>query len=264
MKTYIINLERSGERRKHILQEAERCNLEYELIKAVDGNKLSDSDYEKFCDMDEVRKYPGWLNSGAIGCSLSHYNVYKKIIEDNVEMALVLEDDIILRDDLSEMLVRIKENIRSNEIISLFYASFAPCQLSNQNVVSLSADYDLHFPMDVNQPMMAAAYVITKEAARTLSDVILPIRGAADSWGYYYENKGFESFRCVYPVPLKVMGAKSDINYQSRHKFFTKIINDYKIPVFYQALRIARLRKIKAWSEIQLVDKASPVAEIVR
>jgi len=136
MKTYIINLERSMVRKEHILREAEKCGLSYELVKAVDGKELSREDIEEMCDVDAIEAYPDWLTPGMLGCALSHYNVYKKIIQDNTETAFVLEDDMVLPDNLPLLLDDISQQILENEVITLHYSSFKPCKLSNQNVFS--------------------------------------------------------------------------------------------------------------------------------
>jgi GR25 family glycosyltransferase involved in LPS biosynthesis len=36
------------------------------------------------------------MTKGGIGCALSHYNVYKKIVKDKIKKCLILEDDIII------------------------------------------------------------------------------------------------------------------------------------------------------------------------
>jgi len=261
MKTYIVNLERSEKRREHIVKEAERCGLDYELVKAVDGKNLTEEDFNRLCDMEEVRKSPNWLTPGMIGCSLSHYEIYKKIVKDDVDVALVLEDDVILPDNLPELLADVAREIQKNEVILLYFFSFKPCRLSEQDVVAISNDYKIYFPIDINQPITTAGYILTKEAAKKLAKIVLPIRVGPDSWGYFYENKGFESFRCIYPVPLQQTGAKSDIHSQSLRGKISKFIDDYKIPGIYHLIRSIRLKNIESRSKVELVDLPSPISK---
>lgn len=259
MKTYIINLERSKVRRKHIIGEAERCGLDYELVKAVDGSQLTDEELDRLCDMEQVRKHPNWLFPGAIGCALSHYDVYKKIIENDIDVALVLEDDVYLPDNLPDLLESIKKEIRPSEVISLYYMSFAPCQLSKKGKVSLANNYHLYYPVSVTQVISTAGYIITKKAARTLADIILPVRVTADSWGYLYEQKGFDSFRCVYPVPLKSTAMKSDIYVASLRASVSRFVENNQIPVINKLVRSIRKRNIENLTKIEFVDTISPV-----
>lgn len=41
---------------------------------------------------DPYHKRP--MTLGEVGCFLSHYNIWKKIVDENLKDALVLEDDI--------------------------------------------------------------------------------------------------------------------------------------------------------------------------
>jgi len=262
MKTYIINLERSAVRRRHILSEAEKCGLDYEFIKAVDGQALTQSDIEELCDLEAVKASPDWLTPGMLGCALSHYQIYRRIAEADDEMAFVLEDDMVLPRDLPELLDGISAKIASNEIITLYYFSFSPCLLSKQDAVRATDGYELYFPIDVSQPITTGGYVITKKAAESLLKIILPIRVGPDSWGYFYDNNGFESFRCVYPVPLRFNGAKSDIHVQKGRGRVTRFIDEKRIPVLFQLLRGIRNVSVKSRSAVRFVDERSAVAEV--
>lgn len=259
MKTYIINLERSKARREHIIGEAERCGLDYELVNAVDGSQLTDEELHRLCDEEQVRKHSDWLTPGMIGCALSHYNVYTKIVENDVDVALVLEDDACLPNNLPELLREISEEVQPNEVISLFYMSFDPCQLSKKGKVGLSNNYGLYYPVDVNQVISTAGYVITKQAAKTMENIVLPVRVSPDSWGHFYEHKGFDSFRCVYPVPLKLTAVQSDIHSQSWRGVITHFIERNKIPMLHKAVRSIRISNIESMTKIKLVNTVSPI-----
>jgi len=117
--------------------------------------------------------------------------------------------------------------------------------------------------MDVSQPISTGGYVITKDAAKTLAEIILPVRVGPDSWGDFYAQKGFQSFRCVYPVPLKFSGAKSDIHSQSWRGAITKFIDDNRIPILYGINRRIRSRNVHKLSKIEFVEEQSPVAKSI-
>ena len=97
MHAYVINLARSTDRRAHITAELQRVGLDFEFISAVDGRTLDLSD-STLIDPSLVSRcvFP----AGTVGCALSHFHVYQKILEDGRDTALVLEDDVILPDDL--------------------------------------------------------------------------------------------------------------------------------------------------------------------
>ncbi|GIV40227.1 MAG: hypothetical protein KatS3mg033_2027 [Thermonema sp.] len=78
MKTYVISLERSRERRKYIIDHCKSLNIDYQIIDAIDGNLLTQQDLENICDIETVTKFRYWLTNGAIGCALSHLKAYQK------------------------------------------------------------------------------------------------------------------------------------------------------------------------------------------
>ncbi|RHJ94922.1 glycosyltransferase family 25 protein [Parabacteroides bouchesdurhonensis] len=98
MKTYIINLKRSANRREHILKETARFPfLDVELVDAVDGRELSAQEEARLFDRQHfMDRYHGRIPSpGEIGCTLSHRRCYHKLLQSDEEYALILEDDVV-------------------------------------------------------------------------------------------------------------------------------------------------------------------------
>ena len=117
IRTFIVNLRDDVVRRKHIndILAIYKDSLDIEFIEAVDGRILSEEqrrgkfNVEKF-ETNFFRK----IMPGEIGCTLSHQNIYKKIIEEKIHIALILEDDIIIRENLSPLLPDIEKKLESN------------------------------------------------------------------------------------------------------------------------------------------------------
>lgn len=266
MKVYAINLERAVERRKHIIRQLEKYNLDYELIEGVDGKKLTDEELSRLCDLEAVQSRPYKLTVGALGCALSHLKAYQKMLADNVYVALILEDDVILPREINKLLTLVKNNIQNNEAILLHYFNVSPeiQLLSRHEPTSLNDNYSLLYP--VNFPMSGSAYVIKRETARALSEIKLPIRVEADDWGYFYKNGAVESLRCVYPKPVNLTYADTQIQIQRkyselprlRQKFY-KFVHDNRVPFFFQAYRFLFILREKYNPLISVIDEASPV-----
>lgn len=96
MRTYIINLKRSEERRKYVLKEVSRyACMDIELVEAVDGSLLSSEEIDERFDVKRFlyknRRYP---LPAEIGCTLSHRECYRRLLESGEEIALILEDDV--------------------------------------------------------------------------------------------------------------------------------------------------------------------------
>ncbi|XP_066250477.1 glycosyltransferase 25 family member [Euwallacea similis] len=95
-KIFMINLKRRSDRRKRMQLCFEELGLMVEIIDAVDGKLLNDSILQHLEFMpdfqDPYHKRP--MKLGEIGCFLSHYLIWIKVIENNYKSVLVLEDDL--------------------------------------------------------------------------------------------------------------------------------------------------------------------------
>lgn len=96
IKTYIINLKRSVDRKKYIWNETDKYSfLDRELVEAVDGRLLSEEELNARFDRKRFEKcYARYPFPGEIGCTLSHLECYRRFLESDETVALILEDDI--------------------------------------------------------------------------------------------------------------------------------------------------------------------------
>lgn len=214
--------------------------------------------------MNAVRNHSGYYApNGTIGCSISHYLVLKKIIEQNLEYAFIIEDDALLPNNINEILSELSQVIKNNEVISLFYTSHQVVKLSLTGIETLRSG-ELLFPLNIKDVAAATAYVVHKEAAKGIVKVNTPIKTNPDSWYDFYKYGGIVSFRCLYPPPVKLEYFKSSIDYIASESMIGKItavIDKYKIPALYQLLTYRRKQLIKRLSKFELVHDASPIYE---
>src|SRR5437868_3934873 len=117
---YCINLERRPDRKNNVLNEFnDYKDLKIDFIKAIDGSKIvaTESIKELFKNNDFGSR------KNVIGCALSHYNLWKKLLNDeNNDKYLILEDDIELCDDFGNKLNMILNNI--DDQIDIFYIGY--------------------------------------------------------------------------------------------------------------------------------------------
>ncbi len=90
---YLINLKRRPDRLKKMQKLLKRLKIDFTLIEAVDGK--------------EIKRIPKGLNSGIVGCHLSHLKVLKDIQEKEFEQALILEDDLIPHKEFESLLANL-------------------------------------------------------------------------------------------------------------------------------------------------------------
>ncbi len=98
---FVINLARSVDRLAHIDGQLRAQSIVFERMEAVDGNRATEAEYEGFI---AARPRPGDLvwRRGQMGCFLSHFNIWRKMAHNAIELALVLEDDVRISSDLAD------------------------------------------------------------------------------------------------------------------------------------------------------------------
>lgn len=265
MRVFVINLERSVERRVSIKQQLDFQGIAFEFIKAVDGSLLTDEYLATICNFDALAKRPYIQLKGVYGCLLSHYSIYEKIVADNIPYALILEDDVVIQPGLKAVLADIGTKIRDNEAILLFSQNnHMPTVLSDQHSEQLTGKHKLSYPMEPWALGSAAAYVISNTAARGMLNYMLPIHVAADSWVRFYEDNAIGSLRCVTPFIVKPAGFSSEIDYVKKIGIFGKavgIVKKYNIFPFKQLLDKRRSSSLEKSSRYSFTSEISPVAK---
>lgn len=84
---FMISLARASERRARMLAHLRSVDVTPTMIDAVDGRQLP-------VERKAQLLAPGaQMHDGAVGCYLSHLDVYERMVRDEIPVALVLEDD---------------------------------------------------------------------------------------------------------------------------------------------------------------------------
>ena len=79
-------------------------SLDFEFFNAIDGNELDECDYRDRWQGDWWKVMRGRLLSpGEIGCFLSHYALWKRMVATGEEHAVIMEDDVIVGQGLSDV-----------------------------------------------------------------------------------------------------------------------------------------------------------------
>ena len=116
---FVINLDRSSARWEKMRGQLDRLGLSYERFPAVDGNSQPDEFLNRYYSAELNRKrYYVPLSKSEIGCYISHLKVCEKIVSENLDYAIVLEDDLIL-DGAFKLLPHALESIKNWNYIKL-------------------------------------------------------------------------------------------------------------------------------------------------
>ena len=97
MRTFVINMQTAKERLKFMDKQLSSLWIEYEVFPAFIWKNLTKEEIWKYYDKEKsVKTLWEELTLWEIWCALSHMWIYKKMVDDNIPIALVLEDDAII------------------------------------------------------------------------------------------------------------------------------------------------------------------------
>jgi glycosyl transferase, family 25 len=256
MRTYVINLERSPERREHMLAELEAARLDYEFVTGVDGRDLDLADRSV---VDQALHSRSEYPAGMAGCALSHLRVYREFIESGADVALVLEDDVTLPADLGALADSLSAYMEGAEVVLLNYDSRDTVKFGTEDEIKVPPSRSLAYPIDVRQLGSSAAYLITREAAQRMSDLVPPVRVSPDDWWWFYRAGAFDRVRGLTPLPvLKSPRFGSTIGFYGfgkglRSRLIEPVVRR-QIPVLHQLISYRRRLIFNQMTRIEMID----------
>lgn len=189
---------------------------------------------------------------------MSHLSVYRKIVADGLDKALVLEDDVTLPADLASLADAVADQLTGAEVALLSYDTFTPCQLSIEGSVQLPSARVLALPIDIFKPRSGGAYVITREACERMVKFVLPVRVNPDDWWYWYREGALDRVRCVAPLPVrknpKLVSTMGSYRLNGAMARLAWPLVSRKVPLLHQALNYRRERIYRRFGHSELVD----------
>ena len=114
----IIHLERSLERKPQVSKLKKDLAFRTKVIEAIDGSK-ADNDFSKSYTPRLLRPYyPFNLRSAEVACFQSHRKCWQEILDQGLEAALIVEDDVDIIDEefMSAVKLAMKE-IKMGDLI---------------------------------------------------------------------------------------------------------------------------------------------------
>lgn len=183
---FVINLPRSHERREYIDTQMRQFGINYELVEAVDGYQLTKSEMLKRYgkQLFNVNPYNKQvMTPGAVGCLLSHLKLYDLIIEQDIEIACILEDDAkilsgftqilqspALHNSTWEVLLLGHYSMRHQSLVRGAETGFWTKKVCSGHYIAKPAEF----------PFLTLGYMIKKSAVEKLRRFAYPLRMPAD------------------------------------------------------------------------------------
>ena len=173
LKIFIVNLKKDKERIDFQKQQFKKENLKFERINAIYGKDLSDKEKYK-----KSGSYFNYITNTPciIGCFLSHLKIYKKIVQENLPYALIMEDDIKLLKNFRTNLNKLLNNLPNDYDIIHCGCDGSSCELNNNiNLINtkLNKNYNNNYEKyDLVKPNTLIVgtwcYLISNKAAKKM------------------------------------------------------------------------------------------------
>jgi glycosyl transferase family 25 len=121
IKKFVINLKRRPDRLELFKNHCPFNDIT--IITAIDGNNMKDE--TSAIEQEMTTRFSG-LNSGEIGCFLSHLRIFNRMRRENIPYALIFEDDAIFCDNFLEKYSKILQHLPSDTGILYLGGRFEP------------------------------------------------------------------------------------------------------------------------------------------
>lgn len=208
-KIFVINLDRCKEKKQKM--EERLKGEDYEIFKAYDGLELSTEKLEEINAgiLKEWKDpYSGRnVTWGEVGCSLSHYCIYEKCVEENIETAIILEDDVIIPKNFSE---HIDDCLESLNLIDDWEFCYLGRKLMDSNNKSLDLTEKI---IKAGYSYWTCAYIVNLKGMKKIidsemkkniitPDEVLPIIAQVSPYKNYYKYYNLKE-------PLKMYSLKT-------------------------------------------------------
>jgi glycosyl transferase family 25 len=162
-------------------------------LEAVDGRLIPEAELAQHFDAARAELEYGAMVRGEIGTSLSHVNIYRQMVEQHIQYAVVLEDDVELAPDFCRVMSQLPGAIPWEEP--------AMVQLTHvERALTKSAQ-----PLGERRLMrphggvwLTSGYFITLAAAQNLLNALYPVWTVADHWRNF-EAKGLLTLYALTP-----------------------------------------------------------------
>jgi len=158
---WVINLKRDEARRAFMTYQLDRLGLSFEIVEAVDGSQLGPDDLGFYSSKLALKYFDRELLPGELGCAVSHLRLWEKMVIEDIEEALIFEDDILIGKSFLEILQCREKLPKDWEHIN--FTSWT----SVKPIGELIADI-YRACVFVDFPYSSAAYLLTKKGAEKL------------------------------------------------------------------------------------------------
>ena len=170
-KNVVISISTADKRRNHIIDQFGQKKIPFEFFDAFTPSDRLDVHLQRYLPNVEATSK---LTAGEKGCLVSHFMLWKKCVDDNLDYISIFEDDILLGENAEQFLANdewLKVRFNFQEIFVLRLETFLmPVQLEHQQQILPFQERN----MDIlkSKHFGTAGYIISNDAAKYLINLV--------------------------------------------------------------------------------------------
>ena len=170
-KNVVISISTADKRRNHIIEQFGQKQIPFEFFDAFTPSARLGTHLQRYLPNVEATSK---LTAGEKGCLMSHFMLWKKCVDDNLDYISIFEDDILLGENAEQFLANdewLKVRFNFQEIFVLRLETFLmPVQLEHQQQILPFQEIN----MDIlkSKHFGTAGYIISNDAAKYLINLV--------------------------------------------------------------------------------------------
>lgn len=169
-KNFVISIPTADKRRNHIIQQFGQKKIPFEFFDAfIPSERLNDHLQRYLPNVDATPR----LTMGEKGCLMSHFMLWKKCVDDDLDYVTLFEDDILLGENVEQFLAEdewLKVRFNFQEIFVLRLETFLmPVKIEKQQGILPFQQREIDILK--SKHFGTAGYVISHGAAKYLIEV---------------------------------------------------------------------------------------------
>ena len=165
-KIYIIHYDKLVNRKEHIEKQiTDFSNVEWIINKNPEN-----------LSKEELSLFSEGVSEGSKSLTMKHIEAFKRIVKDDIKIALIFEDDVILDQNFIEEYEKIKEQFIESDFEICFIGSGCNLRIDSKKVHKDIEIYDSY-----HKTRCTDSYIIKKSLCKKLLDIFI-------EYPEYHEN----------------------------------------------------------------------------
>ena len=195
-----MNPDKNYERREALTELLKKTPFQFQFMSINDDVDLAPDAIAKSHDSKKTLDSLGRdLTRGELASTLNHLLCYRKFLESENHIAIILEDDADFIIEKFNYVIGLLINI-INENEPQVYLLTPVISYLNNNSQKLSTDYKV---VEVVQSLDSSGYILTREAAEKMSSANSKAWFIADEWVKYKRHANVNVFSVIPPIIIQ-------------------------------------------------------------